>query len=320
MSGALGSLYALPAVLYTGAVPLGEVPAPAAEGGERGEAAACDSSAPKDGPHSSVPTEGGATCLTCGVGAHCTGSWAGFASSCQRDVSRPASPSLHNWSQLLCNSLRVFCAHSRMKTGRHQAPRTLLLLLLPGASGPGFASAAEQRGHFRSDWHRHNARRRAAGRPPLAEDEFERAAADGGELSSISGSDASSSEDEAGAAAARRRRAGAGVRACFTARGARASACPGASTCQWGALACISDHCRSRLCHKSPGSTACALPPPGSTRVCGPPSSRRLTHAPRPCAGSTLSAASSQSPAEVVDDQVVRMAAASATVLPPRGT
>ncbi len=99
MSGALGSLYALPAVLYTGAVPLGEVPAPAAEGGERGEAAACDSSAPKDGPHSSVPTEGGATCLTCGVGAHCTGSWAGFASSCQRDVSRPASPSLHNWSQ-----------------------------------------------------------------------------------------------------------------------------------------------------------------------------------------------------------------------------
>ncbi len=134
---------------------------------------------------------------------------------------------------LLCNSLRVFCAHSRVKTGRHKAPRTPLLLLLPGASGPGFASAAEQRGHFRSDWHRHNARRRAAGRPPLAEDEFERAAADGGELSSISGSDASSSEDEAGAAAARRRRAGAGVRTCFTARGARASACPGASTCQW---------------------------------------------------------------------------------------
>jgi hypothetical protein len=250
MSGALGSLYALPAVLYTGAVPLGEVPAPATEGGERGEAAACGSSAPKDGPHSSVPTEGGATCLTCGVGARCTGLWACYSCSCHRAVSCLASPVpvCATGVSLLYNSTHVFCTHSRVKTGRYRAARTLLYLL-PGTRGPGFASTAEQRGHFRSDWHRHNARRRAAGRPPLVEDEFERAAADGGDLSSISGSDASSSEDEAGAAAARRRRAGAGVRACFTARGARASACPGASPCQDVpcAHACISDHCRSRL-------------------------------------------------------------------------
>lgn len=87
-----------------------------------------------------------------------------------------------------------------------------------GVHGPGFASAAEQREHFRTDWHRHNVRRKAAGRPPLAEDEFERLVANDGELSSISGSD-SDSEEEA-AADARRRRGGSGVRLCFTARGA----------------------------------------------------------------------------------------------------
>lgn len=89
-----------------------------------------------------------------------------------------------------------------------------------GVRGPGFASAPEQRAHFRSDWHRHNARRRAAGRPALGEDEFERLVAADGELSSISGSDSDSDDEPSGGTtAAARRRGGAGARACFTAHG-----------------------------------------------------------------------------------------------------
>ena len=41
-------------------------------------------------------------------------------------------------------------------------------------SDQAFGSAAEQREHFRSDWHRLNVRRRAAGRAALSEEEFER--------------------------------------------------------------------------------------------------------------------------------------------------
>lgn len=69
----LGTLFALPPALFAGAVPLGEVPAPAADGVGEGKAAASDSSAPQDSAQSSVPAEGGATCLMCGVGAPCPG-------------------------------------------------------------------------------------------------------------------------------------------------------------------------------------------------------------------------------------------------------
>ena len=89
-----------------------------------------------------------------------------------------------------------------------------------GVRGPSFASAPEQRAHFRSDWHRHNARRRAAGRPALGEDDFERLVAADAELSSISGSESESDDEPGGRAAAARRRGCAGARACFTARGA----------------------------------------------------------------------------------------------------
>ena len=37
-----------------------------------------------------------------------------------------------------------------------------------------FESYAEQREHFKSDWHRYNVRRKLAGRLPLDEEEFER--------------------------------------------------------------------------------------------------------------------------------------------------
>jgi pre-60S factor REI1 len=41
-------------------------------------------------------------------------------------------------------------------------------------TGPGFASAAEQRLHFKTDWHRYNVRRRVAKKPPVAEEQFDR--------------------------------------------------------------------------------------------------------------------------------------------------
>ncbi|KAK9834023.1 hypothetical protein WJX81_003953 [Elliptochloris bilobata] len=90
-----------------------------------------------------------------------------------------------------------------------------------GVRVPGFASASEQRDHFHTDWHRHNARRKAVGRLPLAEDEFERLAANDGELSSISGSESGSDNEPGAAAAAQRRRGSGGVRVCFTARDGR---------------------------------------------------------------------------------------------------
>lgn len=41
------------------------------------------------------------------------------------------------------------------------------------AEAGAFASQAEQREHFRSDWHRINVKRRHGGRPPLTEQQFE---------------------------------------------------------------------------------------------------------------------------------------------------
>ncbi len=47
-------------------------------------------------------------------------------------------------------------------------------MLCPGTDGrPGFASTAEQRLHFKTDWHRLNVKRRTAGHMPLSEDHFE---------------------------------------------------------------------------------------------------------------------------------------------------
>ena len=45
---------------------------------------------------------------------------------------------------------------------------------VPGTDGrPGFATTAEQRLHFKTDWHRLNVKRRTAGHSPLSEDQFE---------------------------------------------------------------------------------------------------------------------------------------------------
>lgn len=67
----------------------------------------------------------------------------------------------------------------------------------PGGDA-GFASVAEQRDHFREDWHRYNVRRRAAGAAPLSRERFERLVqdSDADELGSLSGS---GSDDDDGA-------------------------------------------------------------------------------------------------------------------------
>ncbi|KAF5841474.1 hypothetical protein DUNSADRAFT_12639 [Dunaliella salina] len=62
-----------------------------------------------------------------------------------------------------------------------------------GLAEPGFASTAEQREHFKTDWHRYNVRRRVAKQLPVSESQFEQMLENGSEVSSISGS---SSEDE----------------------------------------------------------------------------------------------------------------------------
>jgi hypothetical protein len=43
-----------------------------------------------------------------------------------------------------------------------------------GITSTGFASAAEQRQHFKTDWHRYNVKRRVDKKTPLSEAEFER--------------------------------------------------------------------------------------------------------------------------------------------------
>ncbi|KXZ56307.1 hypothetical protein GPECTOR_1g270 [Gonium pectorale] len=66
-----------------------------------------------------------------------------------------------------------------------------------GVNGPGFANAAEQRQHFKTDWHRYNVKRRLAKQPPVSEDAFEKVLEQGTEVSiSGSGSDTSDEEDE----------------------------------------------------------------------------------------------------------------------------
>ncbi|KAK9810484.1 hypothetical protein WJX72_011395 [[Myrmecia] bisecta] len=65
-----------------------------------------------------------------------------------------------------------------------------------GVTSPAFGTTAEQRAHFRTDWHRLNVKRRVAGHPAVSEEEFERIIDDQDEVASISGSDASSSDEE----------------------------------------------------------------------------------------------------------------------------
>lgn len=43
-----------------------------------------------------------------------------------------------------------------------------------GISSQGFASAADQRQHFKTDWHRCNVKRRLAKKLPLSEEDFDR--------------------------------------------------------------------------------------------------------------------------------------------------
>ena len=63
-----------------------------------------------------------------------------------------------------------------------------------------FSDVGEQRLHFRSDWHRLNARRRAAGRPAVRLERFEalcaQAEAGGGDLSDVSSISGSEDEEE----------------------------------------------------------------------------------------------------------------------------
>lgn len=101
------------------------------------------------------------TCLTCGIGA-----------ACARD-------GLHVIVLPMPHADKAGCIDSA------------------GSTSPAFQSVAEQRAHFRADWHRCNVRRKVHGRAALSEAEFERSVQDGGELSSISGSDSDDSEDAA---------------------------------------------------------------------------------------------------------------------------
>uniref|UniRef100_A0A383V3M5 VLRF1 domain-containing protein n=1 Tax=Tetradesmus obliquus TaxID=3088 RepID=A0A383V3M5_TETOB len=79
-----------------------------------------------------------------------------------------------------------------------------------GISSQGFSSAAEQRQHFKMDWHRYNLKRRLEKKQPLSEQEFEALIEQGDDVSSISGSDTDSSDDssddEAGGSSSRRGR------------------------------------------------------------------------------------------------------------------
>ena len=55
---------------------------------------------------------------------------------------------------------------------------------------PGFADAAEQREHFKTDWHRYNVRRRSRGQGHVSEQDFAQLLERGAdELESLSGSD-----------------------------------------------------------------------------------------------------------------------------------
>lgn len=51
-----------------------------------------------------------------------------------------------------------------------------------GINSSGFADQSEQRQHFKSDWHRFNVKSKLAGRPTVAEAEFERIVDEQGEV------------------------------------------------------------------------------------------------------------------------------------------
>ncbi|GMH35473.1 hypothetical protein BSKO_03341 [Bryopsis sp. KO-2023] len=59
-----------------------------------------------------------------------------------------------------------------------------------------FESGDDWKPHFKSDWHRHNLRRKLKGRPPIGEAEFETLVEQDAEVSSISGSDSSDVETD----------------------------------------------------------------------------------------------------------------------------
>jgi len=61
-----------------------------------------------------------------------------------------------------------------------------------------FESLAEQREHFKADWHRYNVKLRVLGRANVSEDEFNAMVEGDDDVGSISGSDDGSDEDEAG--------------------------------------------------------------------------------------------------------------------------
>eukprot|EP00879_Flechtneria_rotunda_P003141 GHRR01003363.1.p1 GENE.GHRR01003363.1~~GHRR01003363.1.p1 ORF type:complete len:736 (+),score=308.17 GHRR01003363.1:278-2485(+) len=63
-----------------------------------------------------------------------------------------------------------------------------------GINSQGFSCLAEQREHFKTDWHRYNLKRRLDKKPPLFEQEFNKLIEAGDDVLSISGSDTDSSD------------------------------------------------------------------------------------------------------------------------------
>lgn len=88
--------------------------------------------------------------------------------------SRTPSPPLPH---ALCSS-RAYCAQNR----------ATCFTCGVGIDMPGFETPAEQRIHFRSDWHRCNLKRKVKGQRPLSEGEFENMLDEAGDdVESISG-------------------------------------------------------------------------------------------------------------------------------------
>ena len=112
-------------------------------------------------------------------------------------------------------------------TGSRPGGPTCIACGIGVAGAPGFASTEEQRRHFSLDWHRYNAKRRAAGRERVGEAEFAALVEDERqEVGSISGSESEQSEaeeDEEAAAAAAATPAEAGPQFAFA----------GAGRCAW---------------------------------------------------------------------------------------
>ena len=108
-------------------------------------------------------------------------------------------------------------------TSAGEASRTCIACGVGVGGISGFASAEEQRAHYRTDWHRYNVKRRAAGQKAAVSEADFSALVEGEqqEVGSISGSESEASSDEegegGGAAAAR---AVAGPQFAFAAAGA----------------------------------------------------------------------------------------------------